>query len=663
MATLLSWISLSWLWHWGRFLSMQVDHPLGRFLRHRIVVVVILSAGLLAYTASLALYWRTRMFADSETIRFLLVNSRMLVLYLAQAEGFVLVFLMVAAGAGMLLYLQRERCRTVRRDAVAPGGSAWIGVGVIFLLVDLLLVTSTLWPPIVLEHTDAWWTNSPGLDFELRSRSSPAVSLIAGALLPSDAAPDGVIPPASLRPITDRPPPATSIAKGKRRSVILIAIESLRRDVIGVSQGDDEIMPRLSELAQRGRWFTRAYSQSTHSDYADPCLVSSLYPLRSPQHHYYQASDPWPKTLIYDALKTAGYRTALFSSQNESWGNMAHFLESPSLDEFFDSRRHVDQSYWSDKDSGFARFVTGAKVAGKLDDAVTVGEAIRWLRNQADSSNPFFLYLNLQSSHFPYEIRTPHRPFQPCDIDFEASFASYPEEKVEVIRNAYFNALHYIDEQLGKLTDALAELSMLDDTLIVVAGDNGEAFYENGHPTHAGPPDEATIRVGLVFHCPALLSPAQETKIAQAIDIVPTILGMLEMPSWPGFQGIDLFDPLVASSGGRFALIHCESVLSKSEAVVSDIGWKYVFDRRTGEAALYLLDVDPGERTNLAETERDVANILSDVLRRWRRQQLLYYGRQQYYGFFYPPIAPRPSSAELIELERRARVLRARSAP
>lgn len=75
--------------------------------------------------------------------------------------------------------------------------------------------------------------------------------------------------------------------------------------------------PHLNRLAKQGVQFTRAYTQSTHSDYADVCIVSSLYPLRKTRHHYYSASDPWPKTLIYDLLKPLGYVTAIFSSQNE----------------------------------------------------------------------------------------------------------------------------------------------------------------------------------------------------------------------------------------------------------------------------------------------------------------------------------------------------------
>jgi arylsulfatase A-like enzyme len=662
LVTVLSWISLGWLWSWLRLALARPGCPAWLRRGGRIVVTAVLCAGLLAYASSIVLYWRTGMFADSDTIRFLLVNAGMLTHYMVQSEAFVLAVLTVVAVSGLVLFSRGNPKRGSGSDAIVGGGINWIGMAAILLYVELILALSFLFPPVILKPTEPWWTNARGLDFELRSRSSPALSLIAGALLPGEEVPEKGIPVDSLRRI-DRSPVATTITKQPPRSIILIAIESLRHDVIGASHLGREIMPQLSQMAHRGRWFTRAYSQSTHSDYADPCLVSSLYPLRSPRHHYYQTSDPWPKVLVYDVLKEAGYSTALFSSQNESWGNMANFLESPALDVFFDSRQRMGETHFSEKDPGFARFVGQARVAGKLDDALTADEAIRWVRGQAADSHPFFLYLNFQSSHFPYEIRTAARPFQPSDIDFDASFASYPAAKVEVVRNAYFNALHYIDQQLGKLMDALADLNLSDETLVVVAGDNGEAFYENGHPTHAGPPFEPAIHVGLVFHCPALLGAARETGIAQAIDIAPTILGLLQAPSQPCFQGNDLFLPENGDMDGRVALIHCESVLSGSEAIVSQTGWKYVVNRRTNDAALYLLDVDPCERNNLEHREQGVARLMGDAVERWREQQLAYYALQKYYGFFYPPKAPCLSEAEIVELRRRASAHRALNDP
>ena len=129
---------------------------------------------------------------------------------------------------------------------------------------------------------------------------------------------------------------------------------------------------------------------------------------------------------------------------------------------------------------------SGSLLVGSLDDADTTDAAIAWIAEQVAVAKPFFLGMNFQSSHFPYELpASAHGPFEPCAIDFDATFVNYPVEKVEVVRNAYFNALHYCDQQLARLIAVLDKMGRLDDTIIVVYGENGEAFHENGLVTHA----------------------------------------------------------------------------------------------------------------------------------------------------------------------------------
>jgi arylsulfatase A-like enzyme len=374
------------------------------------------------------------------------------------------------------------------------------------------------------ERSQQWWeTDGDRFEYVLRYRVNPVLTLIWSPLIAVEQSVEGTLTEEQLGPRrSDRHLVERASGSGARRSLIAIAVEALRHDVIGLRHQGREIMPHVNRLAGGGVHFTNAYSQSTHSDYADPCIVSSLYPLRTRGHHYYSRSDPWPKVLIYDVLKQHGYATAIISSQNEGWGRMDQFLASPHLDLFFDSRDYDGETFVCDRDPGFARFVKGARVAGKLDDRITIQKVIGWIGEQQAADVPFFVSVNLQTSHFPYEIpggRT--GPFQPATMDFPASFVSYPRDKVPVVRNAYYNALHYIDQQIGRLVSFLDEAGLRDETLLVIAGDNGEAFYENGHPTHAGPPYEPAIRVGLLMHCPAVLDPATETYLVQLIDVAP----------------------------------------------------------------------------------------------------------------------------------------------
>ncbi|MCA9048730.1 MAG: sulfatase-like hydrolase/transferase [Planctomycetaceae bacterium] len=439
------------------------------------------------------------------------------------------------------------------------------------------------------------------------------------------------------------PPVAGTI--GARRSVVVIAVESLRRDVIGLRHNGVPVMPHVSKLAESGCTFTKAYAQSTHSNYADPCVFSSLYPLRTDAHHYYSASDPWPKDLLYDVLSRHNYRTGMFSSQNESWGNMDQFLHTPVLDVFFDSQSYDGPTYVPPTDTGFAGYVKKAHVAGKLDDAVTVSKAVEWI-SQPDE-RPYCLCMNLQSSHFPYPVPdTEPTVFEPSRIDFNVSFLRYPQDKVPVVRNAYFNALHYIDKQIGRLVHTIRSLPQGNRTLIVILGDNGESFYEHGYPTHGGPPVEPQVNVALVMNCPEILESAESNYLTQMIDVVPTVLSLLQVPLNDCRQGIDVLAAERPAPTKRLAFVHCNNGRTKCNGVVSASGWKYTFDLREGVGVLHNTANDPAESVNYATTHPKVAEILSRLLTEWHRRQVTYYGKSQYYGLWNPPKEPELTDAE-----------------
>jgi len=465
---------------------------------------------------------------------------------------------------------------------------------------------------------------------------NPLVTLASDLFLCETDPIPGKIPADALTPRTLRAANARWVAdKATHRSVILITVESLRADVIGLRIGGQAVMPCVSELAESGTFFPRCYSQSTHSDYSDPAILSSLYPLRTPYAHIYQKGSPWPAVRIYDELKAAGYSTAMFSSQNEAWSNMHLFYESPHLDVLFDSRLADSRTYsfgelqeWSE--------LTG--LAGKLDDAVTAEAALKWITTQQAIGCPFFLSLNFQTSHFPY--RRPDGgtgPFQPAGVPAESSLLVQDQEDAERIRNAYYNALHYVDSQVARIVEACSQPGQSLAPLFVITGDHGEAFGENGVWGHGGAPLDMTTRVGLIVSCPQRIAPRIDTCLAQSIDIGPTVLGVLGMAPCPAFQGIDLLSPNRQAAAERMVYIHCRTAIAGTDCVVSGTGWRYSYDRLRGIRQLCYRPSDRGPEVELSDRFPAVATALHSALEEWRRRQLLHYANQSYYALFYPP--------------------------
>lgn len=474
-------------------------------------------------------------------------------------------------------------------------------------------------------------------------RQEPIAPVIADEeLVPLRAAASAV--ESSSAPATGTSPP---------RSVIVVAFESLRSDVVGCVHQGREVTPNLNRLANGGHVFAKSYAQSSHSDYADVCLMSSLYPLRTRHHHFYRSDDPWPKRLAFDHYSDAGYKTAIISSQNEAWGGMEEFLDTPSLDVFYHADRSPELSHVASRDPGFAKEIEeGVYSAGQLPDDLTMDRAIAWVKSCHKNDERCFLSMNLQSSHFPYWTPLQNRggssgPFQPSHLDADVTFLSHPPEKTDTVRNAFYNGLHFADRQLGRLVSELTAIGILDETLLVVVGENGEAFHEgetlSGHSVvgHAGAAVEQAIHVATVMHCPALLAPAIDDRPFEAVDLVPTLAGLCGLPQSPLWQGVNAFDDSNVPADERLLFFHVNTSIAREDGVLLGGRWKYRLEPETGMAKLFDVLSDPNERHDIAQQRPDIFGQLEFAHEQWRTRQLAYYHFPHYYRSFCPPQPPR----------------------
>jgi len=208
---------------------------------------------------------------------------------------------------------------------------------------------------------------------------------------------------------------------------------------------------------------------------------------------------------------------------------------------------------------------------------------------------------------------------------------------MQLVRIAYWNALRFIDEQIGKLVDALAADGRLDDTILVVYGENGESFGEGGRAMHAAEPVEAGVRVALTIHAPGLVPPGVDDYPVSLVDVVPTVLGRLGFARHPGFQGVDLLAADRPPADRRLLYIHVNTPLARADAVVEGGRWKFTYDARGFVEHLADLSVDPLEQKNLVGAEPAIATRLRHALDTWRERQLAYYAFPFYYKTYWPP--------------------------
>ncbi len=332
-------------------------------------------------------------------------------------------------------------------------------------------------------------------------RSTPGLAILCAALQP----PAPRVTMLDLQPVVPMSAYLATVdpRRLQRPNVLLVVVESQRRDSLRALGGTRPVMPYLDVLAEQGLLFTNAYAQSNATDYSVPSILSSLYPLRHREQNVFDDLR-YPRTLIHDVLKAVGYRTGVFSSSNDRWGNVVGFYTTPSLDVVFYPEVYEGETVMAPQDTGFMhRVKEGIFQKGTLDDAVTVDRFLSWVR-EGPADRPFFAFLNLQTAHFPYQMAfSIDTPFEPSTLDFDASFGSYPYEKRHVMRNRYDNSLRRVDGELRRAMEELEALGQGDRTVLVVVGDHGQEFFEHGRVTHGQLMHQEVLQV------PLLLGPAR----------------------------------------------------------------------------------------------------------------------------------------------------------
>ena len=300
-------------------------------------------------------------------------------------------------------------------------------------------------------------------------------------------------------------------------------------------------------------------------------------------------------------------------------------------------------------------------------DAASASLAITELRALAKKPEPFFLALGIFKPHSPYKvpkrywdmyrledipaIETTIRPRNAPEIAFHANHEilgepnaprTLDEEAKREIRHGYYAAMSFADAQFGRVLDALDELKLRDNTIVVIIGDNGFHLGEHdvwGKMTLFG----WDARVPLIISAPGIgTGGAKTSAISELIDIFPTLTDLSGLPNPPQLDGASLV-PLLKDSSASVkpaALTqHPRPALywgGGPQALPQVMGYGLTTDRwsyhewrdfKTGHIVgqeLYDQQADPLETVNLAGTVEAAAEIpaLAEQLRSMTTKRL-----------------------------------------
>ena len=306
--------------------------------------------------------------------------------------------------------------------------------------------------------------------------------------------------------------PVFYVPQKKPAGVILVSLDTLRPDHLGLYGYDRPVSPALDALAADAAVFKNVY---TTAAWTLPAHVSMLTGLNCNRHRVYDEYarlDPQMATLA-EKLRAAGYAARAFTG-----GGLvsAEYGLSKGFDEYrMEPGGHQDP--------------VQADLVGR--------EAVRWLEENAD--RPYFLFLHTYQIHLPYKSPEPwNSRFLAPDARRKAFsleknlgglagvFRPLSEPDRANVVALYDAEIRYTDEMLiAPVVTALRRLGLYDEALIVVTSDHGEEFYDHGGWDHTHSAYEELIRIPLLVKMPGSEFRGQRlSPIVRITDIMPTVM-------------------------------------------------------------------------------------------------------------------------------------------
>ncbi len=377
--------------------------------------------------------------------------------------------------------------------------------------------------------------------------------------------------------------PKNEVKREGNLNVLVITLDTLRADRVGCYGHTKGETPRLDELAENGIKFENAVCQVPLTLPSHASLFTGLYP------HFHQVRDNGSYYLderfqtLAEIFMEREYQTAAFIGAFP-----------------LDSRFGLDQGFGVYKDN----FKEDEKF--KTFSSERRAEEVFYSFREWFSKNfndRFFVWIHYYDPHLPYDPPSPYK---------------------EKFSDPYDGEVAYSDFYVGEIIDLLTENNVLDNTLIVIAGDHGEGLGDHKEIDHGIFLYDTTIKVPLIFYAPHNL-PFNRTITAQArlIDIFPTVLDILKIPISEEVQG----KSLIPYMGGKekkdlasyIETVHPREMFKWAELRgIVDGKMKFIDAPRP---ELYDLEQDPQEQNNLYAREKKTAlrmeKELSDLIERF----------------------------------------------
>lgn len=303
----------------------------------------------------------------------------------------------------------------------------------------------------------------------------------------------------------------------KEPNILLVTIDTLRYDRLGVYSDEHVRTPNIDKIASQSWIFDWAFAHNPVTLPSHVNILTGVTPI------YHGISDN-PGFVLGDGILTLA---ELLKEQKYDTGA---FIASFPLD----SRFGLDQGFDVYDDNYGTQNVLEIYFIERPAEKV-IEPAVEWI---AERKQKWFAWIHLFDPHEPYAPPSPYDKIYSDDL--------------------YSGEVAYLDSQLGILFDFLQKDDSIENTIIILTSDHGEALGEKGERTHSYFAYNNTIHIPLIFWIPGE-KPKRIAENVSHIDIFPTVCELVGEDIPPHIQGESLI-PIVRGERRKNREIYFESL-------------------------------------------------------------------------------------------------------
>ncbi len=382
----------------------------------------------------------------------------------------------------------------------------------------------------------------------------------------------------------------------RNRNVLLIGVDTLRRDCLAPYGAPEDWTPYLQEFSESATIFTQARSQAPWTLPSFASMLTGGLPSEIGAT-IYTGHLPERNTTIAEVLQPLGYATGTICS-NMWIGNEESGFYQGMEELWFQNNASAEESVARAKD-----FI------------------------ERSNGRDWFCFLHFIDPHAPY---TPPEEYasRMCDPAYDGPYKDgfgqvelwksgevVPEtEDLEHVWDLYTAEVVYLDYELGRLFAWMEQEGLLENTLIIFAADHGEEFFEHDGFEHGHTQYDELVHMPLMVRGPGFPEGERIDTNVGNTDIMPTILRHLDLEMTEGLVGMPLQD-VVAGLADESRMTFGED---NSRGTLRKFGVQYpykcILDYVTGDARLYDLEADPGENVDVSGDHRELTREISQKI-------------------------------------------------